>query len=270
MIALIDGDVLAYGACRTRWQDKAKDGVVYRELDEDGNVKPLDFSTKENQIYLQESWENLKINLRKMLDAIYCDDYLMAVKGDGNFRDLIYSEYKANRRKNVNNQNLFVPVLRKLMVMEDLAVEAHNREADDMLRIWAEQCRMFDIDYIICSIDKDLKCIPGKHYLMHKEIMIDVSEAEAMRHYYEQLLKGDSTDNIPGIPKVGEIKAKKLLVDCETEEEFQEVVLGEYVLAYGADWHHHMLVNAKLIHLQRDVGDYFSFVDWPLAKELVR
>jgi 5'-3' exonuclease len=268
MIALIDGDVLAYGACRTRWQDKAKDGVVYRELDEDGNVKPLDFSTKENQVYLQSSWENLKTNLSKMLDAIYCDDYLMAVKGDGNFRDLVYSEYKANRRKNVNNQNLFVPVLRKLMVMEDLAIEAHNREADDMLRIWAEQCRMFDIDYIVCSIDKDLKCIPGKHYLMHKEIMIDVSEADAMRHYYEQLLKGDPTDNIPGVPQVGEVKAGKILEPYSTEEEFQDQVIEQYMGAYDEDWVHYLLANAKLIHLQRDVGDYFSFVDWPMMERL--
>jgi hypothetical protein len=67
---------------------------------------------------------------------------------------------------------------------------------------------------------------------------------------------------------VGKVKAAKLLADCETEEEFQEVVLGEYILAYGGDWVHYLLANAKLIHLQRDVGDYFSFVDWPMMERL--
>jgi DNA polymerase-1 len=127
---------------------------------------------------------------------------------------------------------------------------------------------MFDIDYIVCSIDKDLKCIPGKHYLMHKEIMIDVSEAEAMRHYYEQLLKGDPTDNIPGVPRVGEVKAGKILEPYSTEEEFQDQVIEQYMGAYDKNWVHYLLANAKLIHLQRDVGDYFSFVDWPMMENL--
>ena len=55
-----------------------------------------------------------------------------------------------------------------------------------------------------------MKCIPGKHWLMHKKEMIVVSEEDAMRHYYQQLLKGDPTDNIPGVPRVGEVKAAKI------------------------------------------------------------
>lgn len=270
MLAIIDGDVLAYGACRSRWQDKVQDNVRVRELDEEGNEKPLDFSKKEDQLYLQECWQNVQTNLEKLLGTVFCDDYVMAVKGKDNFRDLIYSDYKANRAKNVRNVNLFVPTLRKLMVKSDLAIEAHGREADDMLRIWAEQCRQSGREYVICSIDKDLKCIPGRHYLMHKEIMVDVSESEAMRHYYEQLLKGDPTDNIPGVPRVGEVKAAKILAPFNTEEEFQEQVVEQYLIAYGEEhWKHYLLANGKMIHLQRDVADYFSFFDWPIIEELM-
>ena len=155
-----------------------------------------------------------------------------------------------------------------MAVKEELAIESSGREADDLIRIWAEQARAADIDYVICSIDKDLKCIPGKHWLMHKKTLITVSEEDACRHYYEQLLKGDPTDNIPGIPRVGEVKASKILAPFTTEEEFQEQVVEQYMLAYDTEWKDYLLSNAKMIHLQRTPEDYFSFNDWPIIKEL--
>jgi len=269
MLAIIDGDILAYAACKPRWQDKAENGFVTIELDEDGNRKPFEFTKKEDQMYLQQCWGNLKKELDKLLDRVFCTEYIMAVKGENNFRDKVYHDYKANRKNNPNNHNVFVPSMRKLMVKEDYAIEATGREADDLVRIWAEESRMSGRDFIVCSIDKDLKCIPGKHYLMHKDEVLDISEEYAMRFYYEQLLKGDPTDNIPGVPRVGDVKAKKLLADFNTEQEFQEVVLNAYIAAYGDDWHHMLLVNGKMIHIQRDVGDYFCFDEWPLAQELL-
>jgi len=268
MIALIDGDVLAYGACKARWQDKAENGMVLRELEEDGSVKPLEFTTEEDRKYLEECWANLQKNLESMLETIFCEQYLMAVKGKGNFRDDLYEDYKANRKKRPS-PNIFVPAMRELMIMEELAIASDGREADDMLRIWAEQCRMHDIDYIVCSIDKDLKCIPGKHYIMHKDLVIDIAEEEAMRHYYEQLLKGDPTDNIPGVPRVGEVKAAKVLKPYSKEEDFQEKVISEYIAVYGDEWREYLLINGKLIHLQKDINDYFNLSEWPLAVELL-
>ena len=160
-------------------------------------------------------------------------------------------------------------MLRKLAVAEDYAIESVGREADDLLRIWAEQARAAGDPYIICSIDKDLKCIPGKHFLMHKKEIIEISELEALRHYYEQLLKGDPTDNIPGVPRVGQVKAEKILAPFNTEQEFQEQVVEQYLMAYGEDkWKDYLLSNAKMIHLQKHESDYFSFDSWPIIKEL--
>jgi 5'-3' exonuclease len=269
-IAIIDGDVLCYQACKPRWEKKAKiqDGVSFVSLDDAGKRLAFEYTEEENKEYLEESWKNLKKDLFNLLDTVYCDDYIMAVKGDGNFRSMMYPEYKLNRHADPNKQNLFVPVLRKLAVSENLAIPSDGCEADDLIRIWAEQARKFDQEYIICSIDKDLKCIPGKHWLMHKKILIDVSEADAMRHYYEQLLKGDPTDNIPGVPRVGEVKASKILAPLTTEAEFQEAVVSEYINAYGDEWKEYLLSNAKMIHLQRHPTDYFSFDEWPIIKEL--
>ena len=270
-IAIIDGDVLCYQACKPRWEKKARieDGVSFVALDENGKRIPLEWTKEEDRRYLEECWENFKIDLQNLLDSVYCTEYLMAVKSPDNFRNLLYKEYKLNRHADPTKQNAFVPILRKLAVAEDLATEAVGREADDLMRIWAEQARAAGDDYIICSIDKDLKCIPGRHYLMHKKEFLDIDDAMAMRHYYEQLLKGDPTDNIPGVPRVGEVKAAKILKDCVTEEEFQYQVVEQYLAAYGEDlWFDFLLSNGKMIHLQKHKDDYFNINDWPIIKEL--
>ncbi len=270
-IAIIDGDVLCYQACKPRWEKKARieDGVSFVSLDDDGKRVALEWTKEEDRYYLEESWENFQKDLKNLLDTVYCSEYLMAVKGSGNFRNMLYPEYKLNRHADPNKQNHFVPVLRKLAVAEDLAIEATGREADDLMRMWAEEAIASGDDYMICSIDKDLKCIPGRHYLMHKKTIIEVSEAEALRHYYQQLLKGDPTDNIPGVPRVGEVKAEKILAPYSTEEEFQEQVVEQYLIAYGEEqWKDYLLSNAKMIHLQKHKDDYFSFDNWPIIKEL--
>lgn len=285
MLALIDGDVLCYQACKPRWEKKARieDGVSFVSLDDDGQRKPLAFTMAEDVQYLEESWENLKKDLQELLENLYCEDYLMAVKGGDSFRDrmypLVFNEegtkavwgYKANRWKPEGERNKFVPQLRRRLVEEGMAIFAEDREADDFLRIWAEQARQAGDEHVICSIDKDLRCIPGRHWVMNKQVkekLIHVSELDAMRHYYEQLLKGDPTDNIPGVPRVGEVKAAKILANLSTEEDFQEAVVAEYIAAYDDIWMEYLLANGKMIHLQKHSTDYFNFDNWSIVKEL--
>jgi 5'-3' exonuclease len=270
MLAIIDGDVLAYQACKPRWEKKARieDGVSYVKLDLEGNKVTLDFTLEEDREYLEESWKNFKKELITLLDSVYCTEYLMAVKGPDNFRNLLYPEYKLNRHADPNKQNMFVPIIRKRAVEAGYAIESEGREADDLLRIWAEEASSVNEEYIICTIDKDLKCIPGKFWNMKHNEMQVITKLDAMRHYYEQLLKGDPTDNIPGVPRVGEVKAAKILTDCKLEEEFQEKVIEQYILAYDDNWKDYLLSNGKMIHLQKHWNDYFNFSEWPLVKEL--
>ena len=271
MLAIIDGDVLAYQACRTRFSDDFDhvSGFEVVHLDEDGDKE---FTTESDLRYLEECWENFKGDLDLLTSKLYCDDYLMAVKGDDNFRNIMYPDYKMNRHADPKKQNKFVPMLRKRAIEEGYAIPSDGREADDLLRIWAEECESAQVDYIVCSIDKDLRCIPGRHYIMHfipeKQVVIDVSKREAMQHYYEQLLKGDPTDNIPGVPRVGEVKAKKFIAACLNEQEMQETVVEQYLIAYGDDWYSYFLSNAKMIHLQRYWEDYFTCEHWPIIQEL--
>jgi 5'-3' exonuclease len=262
-IALIDADILCHQCCYNR-EDKN-----FIELDMNGNKIPKEYTAEEDRKYMESVWRNFQSELEQIVENTFASDYCAAVKGDWNFRDDVYSEYKANRAKPGALRNEFVPAVRELAIFEELVVPAHGREADDLLRIWAEECRAVGVDFIICSIDKDLLMIPGKHYnIKSKEVSV-VTEEMGMRNYYEQLLKGDSTDNIPGIYNLGNVKAKKILADCKTELEFQDAVIGQYIKAYEEDWASFLLANGKMIHLQETLNDYFSFEKWPTALELL-
>ena len=280
MLCIIDGDVLCYQACEARWKTKCTNNLNIISLDDEGNKKALEFTKAEDTKYMMDSWENFQQTLQEILEATYADDYVMAVKGKDNYRDLLYPEYKANRHTDPLKRNEFVPAIRELAVMQGLAVASTGREADDMLRIWAEEAKLKGEETIICSIDKDLKCIPGLHYLMHPIIggkklsvsdsrrIVRVTPEEAIRHYYEQMLKGDPTDNIPGVPRVGDKTAPRILAPYSTEEEFQEQVVDQYIMAYGENWFEYLNSNGKMIHLQLHVDDYFDCLQWPVVKEL--
>jgi hypothetical protein len=261
MIGLIDGDVLCYMACKSRYV--TAEGHKYL------TSQALIFSEAEDERYLDKSWNNFKKALRDIEEELFLDDMLVAVKGPDNFRNIMYPEYKMNRHKDPKQSNQFVPLIRKLAVHNNLAIESTGREADDLLRIWAYECQHAGVPYIVVSIDKDLKCIPGKHLNIKKNEFLDIDEIYATRFFYQQLLKGDSTDNIPGIPGVGEVRAEKALKYCKTEEEMQEVVVDQYMQFYDKDWLQYLLSNGKMIYLQRYVNDYFSCRHWPIVEEIL-
>lgn len=280
-IALIDGDIIVHGACKSRWESKVKlikldeEDTHMVQLDSAGNKVQPEYTEEEDREYLKECWKNVQLQLKDILESTFCTEYLIAVKGEGNYRLDLYPKYKFNRHKDPKLMNKFVPNLRKLLAMEDdFTVEAHDMEADDLICMWAQQCRDRNIPHIVCSIDKDLRCIPGKHFIMSHHgkpsRFLDVTEEEALRFYYKQLIVGDATDFIPGVPLIGPKKADKALESCTTEEEMQIVVVEKYLYYYGPDeWYNYFISNAKMIHLKRTPTDYFDCQHWPIIKELL-
>jgi 5'-3' exonuclease len=267
-IAIIDGDCLCYRSFQPRWNDNTNAyGENIISLDADGQKIHKEYSKEENAAYLQQTYRTLKRHVVEMQEKFFCSDYLMAVQGPGNFRFELFPEYKAKRGNYRPSEiSAMVPTLRKLLVHEGLAVPSQGMEADDLIRIWAAECERADQEFVIISLDKDLQCIPGKHYMIHKNETIDVSDAQAMYNYHYQLIIGDQVDNIPGIPGVGPKKGEKLLVDCVTLEDFQEAVVTAYLNFFGEDWRQYLLSNGKLIHLLRDEDDFFDLSDWPIAQ----
>jgi len=147
-------------------------------------------------------------------------------------------------------------------IEEELAVGAWGRETDDMLRIWAEECRKIGNDHVICTNDKDLRCIPGMYYDIQKNILEEITEEQAVRFFYEQLLRGDSTDNVPGIPGIGLKKAAQWLEECHTEAEMRAAVIDAYKTVFEDNWRSQLLSNGKMLHLQRHPDDYFEIEGW--------
>jgi hypothetical protein len=268
-VAIIDADCLIYRSFAPRWNDITNPfGEAIVQLNEYGNKTDIKEYTKEEDAqYLKDTYNRLKRTVIEMQEKFFCNDALVAVQGDGNFRFKIFPEYKAKRANyRPNEVTKFVPILRKLLIHEGFAIPSFRCEADDLIRIWAEECKAVEQDFVIVTTDKDLQCISGKHYLIHKEQLVHVSEADAKYMYYYQLLVGDQVDNIPGLPKVGPKKAEKILEGCTTDEEFQEAVVSAYIDKLGDLWREYLLANGKLIHLKRHVDDYFSFDEWPITQ----
>jgi 5'-3' exonuclease len=165
-------------------------------------------------------------------------EFSIFLSGDNNFRYDIYPEYKANMTQ---PKPRHLKALKEYLVTTYEALVSDGCEADDLLGI--EQCKGGDT--IICSIDKDLRMIPGKHYSfeisgkitrgpragkpwVRPMEMVTVSEADGLRKFYYQLLVGDRTDNVMGAAGVGPVTADRILASCGTERELFEAVSDHY------------------------------------------
>jgi len=229
MIALIDGDVLFYMAM---WGAESKE-------------------------HAKENFDSL---FTSITESLFVDDYAMAIGNNegSNFRYDIYSLYKANRAKSKSERPEWFFDLKSDIVNDyEGCIFADNCEADDMLRIWANQIEKSNNfkDYIVVSVDKDLDCIGGKHYNPRKDLVYTVQEEDANYHYWKQIIMGDSTDNIPGVPGIGPKKAEKLLL----EEPPAVAACKAYEKYYGEEGYNYLLANGKLIHILRTPTDYFHF-----------
>ena len=101
-------------------------------------------------------------------------------------------------------------------------------EADDLVSVYHDPLKT-----IICSPDKDvLYQNKGIHYNYGKAETVIVDDIEAMRFLWKQMLMGDSTDGIQGIPKVGEKTANAWLQSPNTNQ-MPMFVLEKYVEKFG-------------------------------------
>lgn len=74
----------------------------------------------------------------------------------------------------------------------------NDLEADDLLSMLQND------QTFIFSHDKDLKQVPGFHWDIEKGVLVLIEENQGLNNLLSQLLKGDSTDNIPGLKGFGE------------------------------------------------------------------
>lgn len=131
---------------------------------------------------------------------------LQEVSG-ANFRKTLYPDYKGKRG---NKPVLLAHVKEHIRSAYDTKIK-EGIEADDTLGILATHPTLIKGKKVIASIDKDLLQIPGRHFNPDTEQKRMISEQMADWFFLMQTLTGDQTDNYPGCPRVGPVKAKAIL-----------------------------------------------------------
>ena len=209
---------------------------------------------------LEEAKEKFDSIFKEVCESCFSTDYVMAFGGPNNFREDLYVEYKKSpsRKKSKSNKPEWFDDLKSYAASLEGADLCEGCEADDMVRVWANEAAKVAWPYIVVSIDKDLDCIPGKHYNNRKLEFYDIDEDYADYFYWKQILMGDTVDNIPGIKGCGPVKADKILNGLSDHKARRAAVCKAYNEAYGEEGYEYLIANGRLIHIWRFLGDHFK------------
>ncbi len=210
-------------------------------------------------------------NINSTMDWIFertkADSYTgyLTASGRGNFRFNVFPDYKANRKD--ARKPFYYNEIREYLIKKYEAVIVEGQEADDSISIEQYKRNSLGFDYdirnsIIVSIDKDFNNVPGWHLNYVKDEIYYVTEIEALRNFYLQILTGDTADGIPRIKKGWrEKEAKAALEKATTEEEMYKIVLKEIKLNTN-EWKHQaddlLVQRARLVHLRSFEGEMWT------------
>ena len=197
------------------------------------------------------------------------EEVKIIVGGNNNYRYKIFPNYKKDRGEKP---------LRLLQVKDwtinnlENVVVADGCEADDYCSIigwWAYRNKKDDV--VIGGCDKDLLQIPGKHwnYDKREEGIIEVDIFTAHHNLCKQLLLGDVTDGIKGLPLttseicdkynikqggVGKIKTEQILSNINTIEGLYRAVEECYKSYYKEEWKSALNQTYQLVKLMEKKG----------------
>ena len=143
------------------------------------------------------------------------------------FRSEMFPEYKANRESSPEPFRGQVPLIQEVLhAMGIKVIEADGYEADDVIATLSHQAKASEFDVVIVTGDRDSFQLVDEHttVLYPRKGMSDLARMtpEAVEEKYgltpEQYpdfaaLRGDPSDNLPGIPGVGEKTATKWIVE---------------------------------------------------------
>ena len=154
-------------------------------------------------------------------------------KGGSDLRNDIFPEYKANRDATPDAIKIAVPYIQELLkAMHIPIIEVKGYEADDLIGTIAKQAEKQNFKVFMVTPDKDFAQLVSENIFMYKparmgngiEIwgipeVLEKFEIERPEQVIDFLgMMGDAADNIPGLPGVGEVTAKKFLKEFGTME----------------------------------------------------
>ena len=154
-------------------------------------------------------------------------------KGGSDYRYEMYTDYKAHREQTPEAIKIAVPYIQELLkAMHIPIVEVAGFEADDLIGTIAKQAEKQNYKVFMVTPDKDFAQLVSENIFMYKPARMGngieiwgVPEVLAKFEIENPLqvidflgMMGDAADNIPGLPGVGEVTAKKLLKEFGTME----------------------------------------------------
>lgn len=217
MILLVDADSLIFASC-------------YRKRETPDSEKfYTDISDSRNK------FDEQFMKIVNHLEERYTIDKVLTFSGSkGNFRKLITKKYKANRKKQ-ELPPLLHPMHNYVKQQYD-SIFGFGVETDDMVaRYWHKLTEQFGRNEVmIVSIDKDYKQFPAliyNYHYKHKEIL-DISEDEALYNFYEQMIMGDTADNVNYFKGKGKRFAEKYFSECQTKYQYTKKLYELFIKEY--------------------------------------
>lgn len=154
------------------------------------------------------------------------------------FRHKMYAEYKGTRKPMAEELRQQVPVIKEVLkAMNIEIIEKEGLEADDLLGTISCICEQAGMDVSLISGDRDTLQLATEHVKIRipktkqgKTEVEDYYAAEVMEAYGVtpkefidvKALMGDSSDNIPGVPGIGEKTATKIIQQYKSIENAYE------------------------------------------------
>ena len=194
----------------------------------------------------------------------------------GSFRCDIFPEYKANRPETPEDIIASVPYLRRLLKAMRIPVyEIEGYEADDEIGTLAHKASAEGYEVYMVTPDKDYGQLVGEHRYIYKQKGdgIEIIDSKSICERYNisdpvlvrdiLALWGDSSDNIPGVPGIGEKGACKLVGewgDCENILANAANIKGKQGEKIAA-WGEKLLLSKRLATICTDVPVEFDAED---------
>lgn len=145
------------------------------------------------------------------------------------FRHEMYPEYKGTRKPMMDELREQVPVMKEVLrAMGVKIIEQAGLEADDLLGTLSVRCEAQGMDVTIISGDRDLLQLATQKVKIripktkHGRTEVEDYYADDVKERYQvtpkefidlKALMGDASDNIPGVPSIGEKTATKIITE---------------------------------------------------------
>jgi hypothetical protein len=200
---------------------------------------------------LEEAMAGIDMRINQMLNITGSTHYAGFLTQGRCFRyDVATTRpYKHNRKH--GDKPIIFPALKEYLKQVWKFTSVSKLEADDLVSVYHDPMKT-----VICSPDKDVLYQNKVHnYNYGKADFVTLSENDALRFLWKQVLMGDSTDGITGIPKVGPKTADTWLEQL-IPSEMPEFVLNKYIEKFGiSEGVHRFTETFKLVYILKTKED---------------